>query len=215
MVSVEYVHMESRPAENPRASDESERLARAFIEGDRSAFDRLVIMHQDLVFRVCLRFLGDYDEAEDCAQEVFIKVSRYLPGFRFESGFATWLYRVAVNTCKNILSSRDYRMKRQRVRLYGSGRAEAGEDLDENVAAALPDDSPSPADEAAGREIYGIIREAIDSLPVQQKLVVVLRDMEGRSYEEIAGITGLRMGTVKSQLSRARERIREAVKGKI
>ncbi|NIO29737.1 MAG: sigma-70 family RNA polymerase sigma factor [Candidatus Latescibacteria bacterium] len=189
---------------------ESIRLAKSFLADDRNAFNKLILLHKRSVFNLCYRFLGDYDDADDCAQEVFIKVSRSLKSFRFESSFSTWLYRITVNTCKNRLNSLEYRLKSRRVRI------DAARHMDnESKQIDIEDKSPSPATELIRKEIDRLIQGAINALPAKQKLVVVLRDIEGKSYEEIVEITGFKLGTVKSKLSRARQQLKEALEGKI
>jgi RNA polymerase sigma-70 factor (ECF subfamily) len=189
---------------------ESARLAKLSLAGDRGAFDRLIMLHKSKVFNLCFRLLGDYDDADDCAQEVFIKVSRALKNYRFESRFSTWLYRVTVNTCKNKFRSRDYRLRSKKVRIDTVIPMEDNEKIVD-----IENGAGSPATELLRKEIDRLIQKAIDALPPKQKLVVVLRDIEGKSYEEIVGITGFKLGTVKSKLSRARQQLREALQGQI
>jgi RNA polymerase sigma-70 factor (ECF subfamily) len=184
----------------------SEQLVRSILAGDNKAFDELVRLHQKFVFNLCYRLLGDYDEANDCAQDVFVAVFRSLGNFRFESAFRTWLYRVAANTCKNRMRSLDYRIRSRRIRMD----AENGHKVRE-----ISDNRPSPAGELKRKELGKLIQTAINRLPADQKLVVVLRDMEGRTYEEIVEITGFKLGTLKSKLSRARLRLRQALEGTI
>jgi len=182
-------------------------LVKAFLEGTKSAFDQLVIRHKDRVFTVCYWFLGDYAEAGDNAQETFIKAFRSLKKFRFESAFSTWIYRIAVNTCKNRLKSSEYRKKKKTLSLN------CFDGFDENpVNHNLPTYCPSPMDELENKQKRKKIYEAINTLPPEQKSVVVLRDIEGLSYEEIAAITGFGMGTVKSRLSRARLTLRDLLR---
>ncbi len=189
---------------------ESVRLAGEYLAGERRAFDELIRLHQKQVFNLCFRILGDYDEADDCAQEVFIKVSRSLKGFRLEAAFSTWLHRITVNTCKNRLNSLDYRLKSRKIRI------DMERDMDQkSQPIEIEDKSQSPAREVIRKELDRLIQRAINSLPARQKLVIVLRDIEGRSYEEIGEITGFKLGTVKSKLSRAREQLRESLKGMI
>ena len=92
-------------------------LVKRFQDGEERAFDELVLRYQDTVFRICLRFFRDYEEARDCAQDTFVRVYRSIGRFRFESKFSTWLYRITVNTCKNTLSSRQYRKRRETISL--------------------------------------------------------------------------------------------------
>ncbi len=168
------------------------------------AFDKLVIKYQDMIFNLCYRLLGDYDESHDCAQETFIKVYRNLRGFKFKSSFSTWIYRIAVNTCKNYLASSAIRMKRKMIRLDNPGRPGNGmRSID------IRNGSSNPATLFERREREREIQRAIDSLPRNQKILVVLRDIEGKTYEEIGKITGLKSGTIKSKLSRARHNLRE------
>lgn len=175
-------------------------LIRAFQAGDKAAFDKLVLKHQHKLINLCYRFLGDYQEANDSAQETFIKVYRSLNRFRFESAFSTWLYRIAVNTCKNRLMSQDFRRSRKTVSIDDPIQTDEGE-----VQIEIKDESLSPEREVDAREKNELIQQAISSLPDDQKQVVILRDIEQLSYEEISQVTGLNIGTVKSKLSRARQ----------
>ena len=197
--------MYSRP-ENSKSRDQGEDddLIRAFQNGEKNAFDALVIRHKDRVFNLCLRFLGDYHEAEDTAQDVFIKTFNSLNRFRFESSFYTWLYRIAVNTCKNRVKSLGYRFR----------KAGAGSDIpDELLEGALTvhrrNPAGSPDSELENKEMKKILQKAISTLPSDQRSVVILRDIQGLSYEEIAEITGFKLGTIKSRLSRARSSLKE------
>ncbi len=185
-------------------------LIRAFHEGDKAAFDKLVLKHKDRLFNLCYRLLGDYEEANDSAQETFIKVYRALKKFRFESAFSTWLYRIAVNTCKNKLKSSAYRQKRKMVPLDNPVLANRSRPSRE-----IQDESQSPAIELEKKERMRIIQEAINALPPEQKEVVTLRDIEGFSYEEVAEITGFNLGTVKSRLARARQDLRKKLRSVI
>ncbi len=182
-----------------RDTDADNELVRTAAGGDRQAFDDLVRRHQDRVFNLCLWFLGDYDEADDMAQEVFIKAFRSLKAFRFEAKFSTWLYRITVNTCKNRATSLEYRLKKWTDRL-DAGDVNPGDAAaeDQRIQAA------SPQDQLEQKENIQQIRKAINGLSGDKKTVVVLRDMEGMAYDEIARITGMTMGTVKSKLARAR-----------
>jgi len=196
-----------KPAGRP-AQDAA--LIRAFQEGDKAAFDKLVLNHKDRLFNLCYRLLGDYEEANDSAQETFIKVYRGLKKFRFESGFSTWLYRIAVNTCKNKLKSSAYRQKSKMVPLDNPVLANRSQPSRE-----IQDESPSPAMELEKKERMRVIQEAIDALSPEQKQVVTLRDIEGFSYEEVAEITGFNLGTVKSRIARARQDLRKKLRSVI
>jgi RNA polymerase sigma-70 factor, ECF subfamily len=179
-------------------------LIRAFHNGEKSAFDTLVMRHKDRVFRLCLRFLGDYHEAEDTAQDVFVKAYNSLQRFRFESSFFTWLYRIAINTCKNKVKSLEYRYRKT------DSRINIPEESVEGYSAENMGDSPgNPASMLETKETMKMLQNAINSLPSDQKSVVILRDIQGISYEEITEITGFKLGTLKSRLSRARSTLRE------
>jgi len=200
--------MGERINRNTVSCEEDAALVRAFQAAEETAFDKLVLKHKGRVFNLCYRILGDYEEADDCAQEAFVKVYRSLNRFRFKSAFSTWLYRIAVNTCKNRFRSAEYRNSRKAVRLDGA--VNPGRDT---APVEIADTSLSPAVEVERKEMGVLIRQAIDSLPEEQKMVVVLRDVEGMTYEEIAGITGYNPGTVKSKLARGRRKLREKLSG--
>ena len=177
-------------------------LVRSFQAGNKAAFDKLVLNHKDRIFNLCFRFLGDYQEANDSAQEVFVKAYRSLKRFRFESAFGTWLYRIAVNTCKNKVKSLDYRYAKKMVYLDNPGAVQDAHGLE------ISDETQSPLAELEKRERMELIQRAIESLPPEQKMVVILRDIQGLPYDDIADITGCGLGTVKSRLSRARLELR-------
>lgn len=183
---------------------------RDFKAGDRSAFDNIMLKHKDQVFSLCYRFLGDFQEANDSAQETFVKVFTSLKRFRMESSFSTWLYRIAVNTCKNRLKSSQFRHRKRMVPLHHTGS-----DGNSNPSPELRDEGPTASELVLRKERMMRIQEAIDSLPEEQKSVVLLRDLEGFSYDEISSITGIPLGTVKSKLARARQRLRDRLRGVI
>jgi RNA polymerase sigma-70 factor (ECF subfamily) len=122
-------------------------LVKAFQGGDKIAFDTLVLKHKDKLFNMVYWFLGDYQEANDCAQETFIKVFKSIKTFRFESAFSTWLYRIAINTCKNRLKSSAYRWKQKTVPLENPGDAAGG-----GASSEIRNNAPSPAIELEKKE---------------------------------------------------------------
>ena len=194
---------------NPdRANIDDKDLIDAFKAGDRSAFDELVRRHKDRIFNLCYWLLGDYQEANDCAQDTFIKIFRNLSKFRFESSFITWAHRIAVNTCKNRLKSFHYRFSRKLVRLDDTGGSPGSIDT-----LAVETDTPEKAQEK--KERREMIQRAIDALPAEKRTVVVLRDIQGLSYEEIVAITGLNPGTLKSKLARARQDLKSKLSGEL
>ncbi|MGB2928870.1 MAG: sigma-70 family RNA polymerase sigma factor [Desulfobacterales bacterium] len=179
-------------------------LVRAIQAGDMAAFDHLVLKHKDKLFNMVYWLLGDYQEANDCAQEIFIKVFKAIKKFRFESAFSTWLYRIAINTCKNKLKSSMYRWKKRTVSLENPESSEQG-----NRSYEIQNGSPSPENKLEKKEKIMLIQKAVNALPQEQNRVIVLRDIQGLSYQEIADITGLNLGTVKSRLARARMALRK------
>lgn len=190
------------------SSGEDALLIKAFQRGDQRAFDQLVVRHKDRIFNLCYRFLGDYEEANDSAQETFVKAYGSLKAFRLESAFSTWLYRIAVNTCKNKLGSSAYKAKRKTVSLDNPGP-----DEDRPLAMEIQNGAPSPLDRMEEKERMTHIQTALDALPADFRMVVTLRDVEGLSYEDIAEIAGLNLGTVKSRIARARTELRNKLRG--
>ncbi|MCX5713105.1 MAG: sigma-70 family RNA polymerase sigma factor, partial [Candidatus Omnitrophica bacterium] len=186
-------------------------LIEAFNKGDQASFDKLVIKYKNKIFNLCFRFLNNYEEADDCAQEAFVKVFRSLSGFKFESSFSTWIYRVAVNTCKNKVLSSEFRQRKKMIRIDSP----ANDPKDGDRPLEIGDEKYSPRKAAQDAERSGFISEAIASLPDDQKQVIILRDIEGLSYDEIATVTGFNLGTVKSRISRARQTLCEMLRGRV
>jgi RNA polymerase sigma-70 factor, ECF subfamily len=195
----------------PKTPEESTeidtQLIRAIRAGDMTAFDELVHRHKDKLFNLVYRFLGDYQDADECAQEIFIKVFRSIDTFRFESTFSTWLFRIAVNTCKNRIKSSGYRWKKKTVPFENPDGSKDG-----NPVSEIANGAPDPIAALEKKERWMRIQKAISSLPEKQHHVVVLRDIQGLSYREISDITGLNPGTVKSKLARARLALRNKLK---
>lgn len=195
----------SEHRKTPEGSPEDDSgLVRAFQAGDRSAFDRIMLLHKNRVFSLCYWLLGDYQEANDAAQTTFVKVYRSLNGFRFESAFSTWLHRVAVNTCKNRIQSSEYREKKRTLSLDNPGTPNEGDRPVE-----IQDPAPSPITRLEDKERRRRIRDAIGALAPEHREVVTLRDIQGLSYDEVARVAGVNIGTVKSRLSRARLELKE------
>ena len=184
-------------------------LVKRVQRGDKTAFDLLVRKYQHKVVKLVLRYVRNPAEAEDIAQEAFIKAYRALPQFRGDSAFYTWMYRIAINTAKNSLASRD--------------RSPIAYDLDltdpeesHSVQTKLQDPD-TPEGMALTEEIRGIVNSAIEGLPEELKTAIVLRELDGLSYEEIAAAMDCPGGTVRSRIFRAREaidkRLREVFEG--
>lgn len=191
------------------ADDSDLSLVQLAQRGDSGAFDALVRRYQHKVVKLVLRYVRDAAEAEDIAQEAFIKAYRALPRFRGDSAFYTWLYRIAINTAKNTLAAR--------------GRSPIEYDLDgpdgeeSNEMQARMKDTATPEALALTEEIRNTVTAAIDRLPEDLRTAIQLRELEGLSYEEIAARMQCPVGTVRSRIFRAREaidaRLREVFDG--
>lgn len=171
-------------------------------QGDREAFDDLVELYTPQVYSVALRITGSREEAEDCVQEAFLRAFSALRGFRGEAAFSTWLYRVAVNAA-NDAARRRSRQPLSASDLSDSGSDDAPPDLD-RVGRHHAPPANQPEEAVLQQQRRRIVLRAIRSLPEKHRSVILLYDLQGLSYEQIARITKTRVGTVKSRLSRAR-----------
>lgn len=172
-------------------------------KGDTRAFDLLVLKYQHRIFGLISRYVHDADEIQDVAQEAFIKAYRAMPGFRGESAFYTWLYRIAINTAKNYLVSRSRRPPGSDVDVEDAEYYEGGSMLHE---------IETPENALFGAELKAVVERAIRELPEDLRTAVTLREFDGLSYEDIAGIMDCPVGTVRSRIFRAREAIDSRVK---
>lgn len=183
----------------PGAADEAEIIERSKA-GDRVAFNELVRRHQKKVFNLCYRIMGNREEAEDVTQEVFITVYKALRGFRGDSAFSTWIHRVAANHCKNRLKHLKRRRYFQTSSIDETYETGEGEQKKEYAS----DEFDSPEEEMERTQTYAEINKAIAELEDEYKIVIVMRDVRGLSYQEIADALELKEGTVKSRIHRAR-----------
>ena len=172
--------------------DDDFSLIKRFIEGDESAFKSLILRHKEKVRNIIYLNLNSSEAADDVAQDVFITVYKNLKNFRFESQFTTWLYRITINKCKDHL-------RKVKIRSIFSPIKESEEEL-----GYLPNHENS--------DIANIVQEAISRLPDKLRIPLVLKDMEGLSYQEIAESVQCEIGTVKSRIFRAREGLRNILK---
>jgi RNA polymerase sigma-70 factor, ECF subfamily len=182
------------------AADEDRRLVDRAKTGDVRAFEALVRRYERWVFTLALRMVGDRADAEDIAQEAFLKAYRGLAGFRGGSRFSTWLYAIASHHCLNHLASRESRMRRAR-RADNPSRAD-GETP--SAVERLADESPGPDAVLERRDLRRMIQRELLQLTEEHRIVLVLRDIQAMSYEDIAENLGLELGTVRSRLHRAR-----------
>ena len=183
---------------SPVADEDSTLIARCRAQ-DRAAFDELVLKYQDRVYSLAYRLTGNPEDAADVAQEAFLKVYRNIDGFRGGASFYTWMYRIAVNT---VISRRRYDSARpQPVSLDAA-------DLEGRAASSA---APDPSDAASRAELQRLVAEAISRLEDPHRVLIVLRDIQGHDYDEIAEILDCPRGTVKSRLHRARCALRQAL----
>lgn len=186
---------------SPSALDPDRELVDRWQGGDGSAFETLIRRHERRVFGLLLRMLGNVQEAEDVAQETFLNLHRHGHRFRSQSRFSTFLYRVAVNAALN--RRRSLGRRRSRTEALGR-RQEAGDDL--------PAAPRNPEDATAGGQIQQQVQRAILTLPPHLRAPLVLFDIEGLSYAEVAGVMRVAEGTVKSRIHRARQALRERLR---
>ena len=172
--------------------------------GDRHAFDQLVSKYQRKLGRLLSRFIRDSAEIEDVTQEAFIKAYRALPSFRGDSAFYTWLYRIGINTAKNYLVAQGRRAPTSTQ--FDSEEAETFESADQLR------DINTPESLLMSKQIGETVNSAIDALPEELRRAIVLREIDGLSYEEIAEMMDCPIGTVRSRIYRAREAIAEKLR---
>lgn len=188
----------TRGGQMTESGDVDAQLVARVQKGDKRAFDMLVVKYQHKIYSLVSRLVNDASEVQDVTQESFIKAYRALPNFRGESAFYTWLYRIAVNTAKNYLVSRN--------------RRPPGTDIDIDDAAQFGSeaglrDTDSPEQLLQGEQMIKIVDRAIAALPDDLRTALSLREFDGLSYEEIAEVMQCPVGTVRSRIFRAREAI--------
>jgi RNA polymerase sigma-70 factor (ECF subfamily) len=168
--------------------------------GDEVSFELLLTGVKTKAYNIALRYLRDPEDAMDASQEVFLRMFRFLSGFQEDSSFSTWLYRIGVNVCKDLLSKRSKRAEQP---------LEISDEEEDSRTVDIPDGRYDPEQILEGSELRRTLAEAISALPDQQREMIVLRDIQGLSYEEIGQALCLESGTVKSRLFRARENLRK------
>jgi RNA polymerase sigma-70 factor (ECF subfamily) len=174
-----------------RLREDDREAIEASQRGDREAFDRLVQRYQRDVYRLCYRYLNRHEDADDVAQEVFLRAYRAIGRFRGDSAFSTWLYRIAVNACLNFRAAR---------------KPPAVE-----VPDALPDPTPGAESRVERDERSRRVREAVSRLPEKQRATVILKVYHDLTHEEVAGILGATVGTVKANLFHALGNLRKSL----
>lgn len=169
-------------------------------QGDQDAFAALMRSYEKPIYNLCLRMVRKAEDAEELTQTTFFKAWRALPGFQEEAGFFTWLYRLASNTCIDFLRRENRRHSTvQTVSL----------DADEEIATQIPDTRNLPEARALQNERQRSLLRALESLPPEQRDILIRRELDGLSYQEIASLCHLELGTVKSRIARARIQLRQ------
>ena len=171
-------------------------LIRAAAAGDDTAFAELVRIYENKAYHLALRMCGNEEDALDVAQDAFLAAWKGLPSFRGESGFSTWLYRLVSNAAIDHLR----RTKHQRGNVSLD---------DEELNLDAPDPNPGPQEHAEGAELQQTVQEALNTLGDDHRTVLIMREVQGLSYEEISGALNIDLGTVKSRISRARTALRK------
>ena len=169
-------------------------------EGDVESFEKLIERYQKTAYNVALRMMHNEEDAKDATQDALIKAYKSIKTFRGESGFSTWLYRIVVNTCKDELRKRRGNV----ISLEQGRRTDTGYE-----AIELADETFAPEVVLENRSMRQTINEAIRSLPEQNRMAIVLRDVQGYSYEDIGTLLGCPAGTVKSRINRGRQLLKE------
>ncbi len=203
-VRIAYVVVAHRSPQEPEDDPGDERAVSRFLAGDVDAFETIVRRYSGMVFTLAARLVGPFD-AEDIVQETFLRAWRGLEGFRGESTLKTWLYAIALNRIR----ARRGALARLRA-VFGGGESR-GADADFSLVDGLADSGLSPEENAVRAEERRRLRKAVLALPDEFRLAVVLRDLDGLSYEEVAAVLSIPVGTVRSRLARGRALLAEAL----
>ena len=181
-----------------------EQLIRRAQQGDNGAFEELLLLHQKKVYNLCLRMSANPDDALDLSQEAFLRAWRSLGQYQFEASFSTWLFRLTSNICIDFL--------RRNKRRQETSLTESYDDSDEGAELSVPDAQPGPEQQAMTNETKIELARAMEQLSPEHREILQLRVIEDLQYEQIADILGVRVGTVKSRLARARLALRKILK---
>ena len=187
-------------------SDREKLLLKKAKAGDMAAFEELIESYQRKIFNIALRIVGNYDDANDLAQEVLIRIFKSIRSFKEQSSFSTWIYRITTNVCLDDIRKRK---NRKVISLDEEIRVEDGE-----MQRQIVSNDPLPEDTVERGELHDLVNGAISSLSEEHRLVIVLRDLQGFSYEEIARILKCPEGTVKSRINRARMALKNVLQSK-
>lgn len=173
-----------------------ELLLRRACKGDVQAFEELMQSHESRIYAIALRMMGNREDAQDCAQEAMVRIYRAMGSFKGQSALATWIYRITMNTCLDELRRRKARKVTSLDSLVDTGWSPT-------------DTGDTPEEHGLRVEKQNALNQAIQSLPDDMRAAIILRDVKGYSYDEIASILDANVGTIKSRISRGREKLRE------
>ena len=178
---------------------DEQRLIQKASGGDASAFNNLMSLHEKRMYAVALRMCGNREDAQDCLQEAMLRIYRSIGSFKGQSSFSTWAYRITMNTCLDELRRKKNKQSTSLDSLL-------------DVGWSPTDESNAPERKAIQSELRNTLHAAIRALPEDMRSAIVLRDMQGMVYEEIAQALNVNVGTIKSRISRGREKLREKLK---
>lgn len=181
-----------------------DKLIKKAMNGDDGAFESLIIPYEKKVYNIALQMFKNEHDAYDAAQEVLIKVYKNLGKFKFESAFSTWLHRLAMNTCID-----EYRKRKRHMTHTMPMNAET--DDDDRPKRQYRDPNKSPEEQVLQSEVVTEVREALDQLKEEQKMIIIYRDIQGMTYDEIAQMCDCNLGTVKSRIARSRKALKEVI----
>jgi RNA polymerase sigma-70 factor (ECF subfamily) len=182
------------------ANNEAEKeLIRKAAQGDEESFEALIFACKGKGYNLTYRYLGNQEDALDALQESFIKIYKNLASFKFESSFDTWVYRIIVNTCHDLHKKNKSRPHTEPIH----------KDHDGEYTLDLPDDSDAPEVKLMEKESSKYLIQCLEQMVSEQKEILILRDIQGYSYEEISSLLDCSLGTVKSRISRARQKLKE------
>ncbi|NJD03334.1 MAG: sigma-70 family RNA polymerase sigma factor [Ruminiclostridium sp.] len=187
-------------------SDREKDLLEGAKSGDVAAFEQLIESYQKKIFNMALRMLGNYDDAGDLTQEVLIRIYKSIRSFKEQSSFSTWIYRITTNVCLDEIRRRK---NRKVISLDEEIKLDDGD-----MKRQIESDEPSPEETAEAEDLKKIVNDAIARLSEEHRIAIVLRDIQGLSYEEIAEVLKCPEGTVKSRINRARQALKNVLASK-
>lgn len=190
----------SAQGEGDDAPDETTTLVRAVLEGDKQAYNRLVLLYQSRIYNLAFNYVKNDEEAKDLAQDIFVTAYKALHKLRDDTKFGAWLYQIGLNHCRN-------RYKRLKRRGYFTNKS-----LDDDESSLQLSGGETPEKELEQQRTINLVRDTIATLNDSEKEIIMLRDLQGMPYEEIGEILDIPLGTVKSKLSRARTSLKNKLK---